>query len=91
VPQLAMLWRNPFNPGEDLEMRVIILPDRTEKELSGPMRVDSILSELQMNPETVLVLKSGALITPDQKVNDDEKIEIWPVISGGRDDFRDAM
>jgi len=72
-------------------MRVIVLPDRTEKELSGPMRVDRILSELRMNPETVLVLRSGALLTPDQKVNDDEEIEIWPVISGGRDDLRDEM
>ncbi|MCF8030213.1 MAG: hypothetical protein K9K39_04910 [Desulfohalobiaceae bacterium] len=72
-------------------MRVIVLPDRTEKELSGPMRVDRILSELRMNPETVLVLRSGALLTPDQKVNDDEEIEIWPVISGGRERFRDAM
>jgi len=72
-------------------MRVIVLPDRTEKELSGPMRVKRILSELQMNPETVLVLKSGALLTPDQNVGDDEEIEIWPVISGGRGDTRDAM
>ncbi len=72
-------------------MRVIVLPDRTEKELSGPMRVKSILSELRMNPETVLVLKSGALLTPDQKVDHDEEIEIWPVISGGRGDNRDAM
>ncbi|MEF8824702.1 MAG: hypothetical protein V5B78_13385 [Desulfohalobiaceae bacterium] len=65
-------------------MRVVVLPDRTEQELSGPMRVDWILSELRMNPETVLVLKSGALLTPDQNVGDDEEIEIWPVISGGR-------
>lgn len=72
-------------------MRVIVLPDRTEKELSGPMRVKRILSELQMNQETVLVLKSGALLTPDQNVGDDEEIEIWPVISGGRGDTRDAM
>ena len=72
-------------------MRVIVLPDRTEKELSGPMRVKRILSELQMNPETVLVLKNGALLTPDQNVGDDEEIEIWPVISGGRGDTRDAM
>jgi sulfur carrier protein ThiS len=72
-------------------MRVIVLPDRAEKELSGPMRVKSILSELSMNPETVLVLKSGALLTPDQNVGDDEEVEIWPVISGGRGDTRDAM
>jgi sulfur carrier protein len=72
-------------------MRVVVLPDRTEQELSGPMRVDRILSELRMNPETVLVLRSGALLTPDQKVDDDEEIEIWPVISGGRDDNSDAM
>jgi sulfur carrier protein len=72
-------------------MRVVVLPDRIEQELSGPMRVDRILSELRMNPETVLVLRSGALLTPDQKVDDDEEIEIWPVISGGRDDNSDAM
>ncbi len=64
-------------------MQVIQYPSRTVTEISGPLKVKSILSQLQLNPETVLVMRSGELLTADREVKDEEEIEIWPVISGG--------
>jgi tRNA(Ile)-lysidine synthase TilS/MesJ/sulfur carrier protein ThiS len=57
-------------------------PDRTEH-LTGPLRVDAVLAHLDVNPETVLVIAEGELVTKDHLLADDAVIEIRPVISGG--------
>jgi sulfur carrier protein len=57
-------------------------PDR-EVDLTGPRTVRDVLGELGVDPDTVLVIRSGELITRETPVRDDEMIEIRPVISGG--------
>ncbi|MDQ3973714.1 MAG: tRNA(Ile)-lysidine synthetase [Actinomycetota bacterium] len=57
-------------------------PDRTV-ELPGPAAVREVLSRLEVNPETVLVIHDGTLVTKDHVVGDDAEIELRPVISGG--------
>lgn len=57
-------------------------PDRTE-EVAGPATVAEVLSRLDINPETVLVIHDGTLVTAGQRLDDDAEIEIRPVISGG--------
>jgi len=42
-----------------------------------------VLDELGVNPDTVLVIRSGELITREARVDDADEIEIRPVISGG--------
>ena len=57
-------------------------PDR-EVEVAGDRPVRMVLDELGVNPDTVLVIRSGELITREARVDDADEIEIRPVISGG--------
>ena len=67
-------------------MKVIIRRPRREVEMSGSRRVRDLLQELQINPETVLVVRGKDLLTPDEVVKDEETVEVVPAISGGSTD-----
>jgi sulfur carrier protein len=60
-------------------------PDR-EVEVAGGRRVREVLSELFIDPDTVLVIRERALLTREDRVADSDEIEIRPVISGGAAD-----
>ena len=57
-------------------------PDR-DLELKGPKQVKLLLRELNIVPETVLVIRDNVLLTEDETIRDSDRIEIRPVISGG--------
>ena len=57
-------------------------PDR-ELDVVGGRRVHDVLAELDINPDTVLVLRERELLTREDRVGDEDLIEIRPVISGG--------
>ena len=57
-------------------------PARTA-EVRGPAAVSRVLEQLEINPETVLVIHDGTLVTKDHVIPDDAELEIRPVISGG--------
>jgi sulfur carrier protein ThiS len=57
-------------------------PDR-EVLIDGGRPVDSVLDELGIAVDTVLVIRAGELITRETSVRDDDELEIRPVISGG--------
>lgn len=52
-------------------------------ELPGERVVADVLNELEINPETVLVIFDGSLVMPTASIPEDGTIEIRPVISGG--------
>jgi len=52
-------------------------------EVKGNCRVKEVLRELGINPETVLVVREGELLTEDTRLSEDDQIEIISVISGG--------
>jgi sulfur carrier protein len=64
-------------------VKVILRNPRREVEVAGGRRVKDILRELDILPETVLVIRGADLVTADQVVRDDETIELRPVMSGG--------
>jgi sulfur carrier protein len=65
-------------------MKVIIRnPQRRELELAGNRRVDALIQELGLNPEQVLVIRNGDLLTRDIMVRDGETVEVVSAISGG--------
>ena len=64
-------------------MKVILRNPRREVEVAGGRRVKDVLRELDIIPETVLVIRGDDLITADQLVREDETIELRPVMSGG--------
>jgi tRNA-5-methyluridine54 2-sulfurtransferase len=57
-------------------------PDRMAT-VAGPTTVARVLERLDVNPETVLVISGGELLTKDHVLADDAEVEIRSVISGG--------
>lgn len=57
-------------------------PDR-ELEVSGGRKVRDVLAELEIDPDTVLVIRDRELLTREDGVTDRDLLEIRPVISGG--------
>ena len=51
--------------------------------MAGGRTVRAVLAELQIDPDTVLVIRDGALVTREQSLSGADRIEIRPVISGG--------
>ena len=64
-------------------MKVILRNPRREVDVAGNRRVKEVLRELDILPETVLVIRGDDLVTADQVVRDDDTIEFRPVMSGG--------
>ncbi len=59
-------------------------------ELAGPKTVGAVLDALDINPETVIVIRRDELLTGDIIVVDDDSIELRPVISGGARQFSEC-
>ena len=57
-------------------------PDH-EVKLAGGRKVRDVLAELRVNPDTVLVIRRGELITREERLGEQDEIEVRPVISGG--------
>jgi sulfur carrier protein ThiS len=57
-------------------------PDRVV-EVAGPKTVLDLLRELDIVPESVLVIREATLLTRDESVLDEDEIEVRPVLSGG--------
>ena len=45
--------------------------------------VTPLLGRLEINRETVLVIRNGTLVPGDERLGADDVIEIRPVVSGG--------
>ena len=67
----------------DGDVKVVLRNPRREVELAGQRRVKDILRELEIVPETVLVIRGDELVTSDAMIADSETIELRPVMSGG--------
>jgi sulfur carrier protein len=64
-------------------MRVVLRNPRRELQIAGPLTVGKLLSRLELNRESVLVVRGDTLVPSDAMLDDDDVIEIRPVISGG--------
>jgi sulfur carrier protein len=64
-------------------VKVLLRNPRRELDVRGPMRVHALLDRLELNRETVLVIRGDTLVTADALLDDADSIEIRPVISGG--------
>lgn len=64
-------------------MKVVLRnPDR-EVDVAGDRLVREVLTELAIDPDTVLVIRAGELLTRHDRVADVDRLEVRPVISGG--------
>jgi sulfur carrier protein len=64
-------------------MKVVLRNPRREVEIRGGRRVKEVLKDLDVIPESVIVIRGDTLITADQIVADGDTIELRPVMSGG--------
>jgi sulfur carrier protein len=65
------------------QMRVLLRNPRRELELPGPLSVSRLLAQLDINRESVLVVRGDTLVPGDAVLDDDDVVEVRPVISGG--------
>jgi sulfur carrier protein len=64
-------------------VKVVLRNPRRELEVSGPKTVTALLAQLELNPESVLVIAGDELVARDARLADDVTVEIRPVMSGG--------
>ncbi|HUI48945.1 MAG TPA: MoaD/ThiS family protein [Acidimicrobiia bacterium] len=64
-------------------MRVVLRNPRRELDVPAPRNVGQLLYDLEIVPESVLVIRNDTLATRDERLDDHDRIEIRPVISGG--------
>jgi sulfur carrier protein len=64
-------------------VRVLLRNPRRELDVTGPVRVHALLERLSLNRESVLVIRGDTLVPGDALLDDDDVVEIRPVISGG--------
>ena len=64
-------------------MKVVLRNPRRELEIAGPMSVMKLLNQLDLNRESVLVIRDDTLVPGDAVLADADEVEIRPVISGG--------
>lgn len=64
-------------------MKVHLRNPKRELDVAGPVRVHVLLDRLELNRESVLVIRGDTLVPGDVLLEDDDVVEIRPVISGG--------
>jgi sulfur carrier protein len=64
-------------------VKVLLNHPVREVEVKGPRRVKELLQELSLLPEAVLVVRGDDLVTEDDMLRDEDRVEIRPVMSGG--------
>jgi tRNA-5-methyluridine54 2-sulfurtransferase len=65
-------------------MRVKLRNPTRVVEVDGARRVRELLERLELNPETVLVIRGADLLTREERLDPSDEVEIRPVISGGQ-------
>jgi sulfur carrier protein len=64
-------------------MKVVLRNPRRELDVPAPRTVAQLLSNLEVVPESVLVIRNDTLATRDEHLCEDDVVEIRPVVSGG--------
>lgn len=54
-----------------------------EVTVDGPVLVSVLLERLDVNRESVLVVRNGEIVPGDVRLDHDDVVEVRPVISGG--------
>lgn len=56
---------------------------KQEWELEGKLSVRQAIEAVGLNPEAVLAVRDGELVTEDTRIDDGDEIRLLAVISGG--------
>ena len=64
-------------------MKVLLRNPRREIDVQGARSVNRLLDDLSLSRESHLVIRNGTLVPGDARLEEDDTIEVRPVISGG--------
>lgn len=64
-------------------MQVTLRNPKRTVEVAGPVSVVALLERLDLNRESVLIIRNDTLVPGDAVLADSDAVEIRPVISGG--------
>jgi sulfur carrier protein len=64
-------------------VKVLLRNPTRELDVDGPVQVSTLLARLEVNRESVLVIRGDTIVPGDAWLADDDRVEIRPVISGG--------
>ena len=64
-------------------MRVVLRNPKRELDVPTPGSVGRLLRDLDIVAESVLVIRNDTLATHDERLRDEDVVEIRPVTSGG--------
>ena len=65
-------------------MKIDVFLERTDENRTVEARsIPEILEKLDINPQTVIVVKNDELVTEDETLEEKDKIKLLSVISGG--------
>jgi sulfur carrier protein len=64
-------------------MKVVLRNPRRELDVPAPRTVAQLLTNLEVVPESVLVIRNDTLATRDEHLCEEDVVEIRPVVSGG--------
>ena len=64
-------------------MKVLLRNPKREIDVDGPVRVHALLERLELNRESVLVIRGDELVPGDVLLEDSDIVEIRPPSSAG--------
>lgn len=64
-------------------MKVVLRNPKREIEVVAPRNVGRLLRDLEIVPESVIVIRNDTLATHDEPLREEDTVEIRPVMSGG--------
>ncbi|MET1000921.1 MAG: MoaD/ThiS family protein [Acidimicrobiia bacterium] len=64
-------------------MKVVLRNPRRELDVPAPRTVEHLLRDLDVLPESVLVIRNDTLVTRDEPLVEADVVELRPVVSGG--------
>ncbi|MFP4118173.1 MAG: MoaD/ThiS family protein [Candidatus Woesearchaeota archaeon] len=64
-------------------MEVYIEKEKRRFSRDKPCKAEELLDELGINPSTVLIVRNGDIVLPDENLSGTDDVKILSVVSGG--------